>query len=461
MIRKFKTENIVYLFLFFLGFIFWHAFLNISNPILVANDWINFNLHLDTMRLGFKEETIPWFPSTAYGNNKYFLANPELVTTPDILLIKYLSNSLVIYIHIMILYVIGFYSLLLISKKYDLSVFSFMIFYLLFNYNGYILTHISAGHFTWTGYYLIPLFIYNFNEFLESRLEKYLIYSSIIMGVLYLNGSFHISIFLCLFLLFCVIWHPGDLFPTIKIIVFGVFIGISKILPALIFFKHDGRLDMNSKFRFITGYPDVGTLLDALLVQRNFSYSLKVVSGELHWHEYSIYIGLFPFISLSFGVYYVYKNHLVSLNTSILLGGFFMLLMAFENTYSVIANAPLPFVGIERISTRFIVIPYLIFLISGIIGLDKFLKIQKVKKIFLSILLFFTLGNLYTNLIHWRISVYNIKNNIDNSGLILLTNREHYYSNIIYLSWTISFLALFLLLFKLKKGEFRYKVTFY
>jgi hypothetical protein len=109
---KFSFSDAVYIILYLIGLIFWYKFLNISSPIIGVNDWVNSNLHLDTIRNGLQNASMPWMPNISYGNNKYFLANPEIVTTPDIFLIKYLTNSLFIYIHTIILYSFGFYSLL-------------------------------------------------------------------------------------------------------------------------------------------------------------------------------------------------------------------------------------------------------------------------------------------------------------------------------------------------------------
>jgi hypothetical protein len=439
---KIKYKIICYIFLYLIGFIFWYKFLGLGQPFIAVNDWVNSNLHLDTVRLGINHAEIPWSPSIAYGNNKYFLANPEVVTTPDIILLKIINNSTYIYLHIMLLYSIGFYSLLKISDKYSLSNYSFILLYVLFNYNGYIISHLSMGHFIWTGYFLLPLFIYYLNNFLVSRSQIYIILNSFLMGFLYLNGSFHIAIFLCMFLIFSAMWEIKNLFPFLKIIILSGLIGFSKILPALIFFKHDGRLEIGSKFRFITGYPDLSTLLDAFLVQKDHSYMLNVISGELYWHEYSMYVGVLPFIGLLVGVFYAIKKSDHILSAPIIFGGCAILLMSFENTYSIIANAPLPFVGIERISTRFIVIPFLIFLIYGIIGFDSLIKDIKVNKYVLFSGLIFISGNVYTNLVPWRISTYKNSNEINNSALFLLENNNLYYSSIVCFSWFITIISI-------------------
>ena len=114
-------------------------------------------VYLNIIRYSFLNFEIPWRLSIGYfhGVDK-FLAIPELTLLPDILLLCLISNKNYFVVHTVLMYSLGFLCLIKIKEKYQIKYFGFIYLWLLFSFNGYIVSHLYAGHFMWTGYFILP-----------------------------------------------------------------------------------------------------------------------------------------------------------------------------------------------------------------------------------------------------------------------------------------------------------------
>ena len=78
--------------------------------------------------------------------------------SPQVLLLRFLDPATYVLVNIWIFYAIGFLALLLLRRRYHLSLAAFLPMYLLFSFNGHITAHLVVGHLEWVGYFLLPLF---------------------------------------------------------------------------------------------------------------------------------------------------------------------------------------------------------------------------------------------------------------------------------------------------------------
>lgn len=138
-----RLRAYLFLTLFVIGVIYWVGFFSSGNLSLSANDWVKEDAYLNTLRFAQTNRTIPWqWSKSFYHNTDKFLANPEIVLTPDIILLPWVSNGVFIIIHVVLFYAAGFWGSFLLAKKLNVSFLSFFFFWLLFNFNG---THIRAN----------------------------------------------------------------------------------------------------------------------------------------------------------------------------------------------------------------------------------------------------------------------------------------------------------------------------
>ena len=157
--RLFTTTFLVSL--FSCGVIHWVLFLQFGNMSFsdTTTDWPTQLIYYQALATILYEPDIPYFivPLAGPAGN-YFLGNPEIVLSPQIVLLRFLNVGPFVLINTLIMYTIGFFGCLVIRKHYQLSPVPFLVLFLMFNMNGHITSHISAGHSMWNGYFLLPFF---------------------------------------------------------------------------------------------------------------------------------------------------------------------------------------------------------------------------------------------------------------------------------------------------------------
>lgn len=451
-----KKNSVILLILYFVGAAFWVSFLWHSNFSIAVDDWMNTHIHLNSLRQGLLDGIFPWKPFPHYQNGANFMANPEFPLTPDIFLLKWLTNRQFIDLHTLILYSLGFFGMLKIMRQMSAHIYVIVFFWLLFNFNGYITAHLAVGHFMWEGYFLLPLLFWKTMSLLEENENKYFSLSalclSLIIGGLFLNGSFHIAIWCCMFLVLLLLWNQKIIRSIIGCIGLTALIASCRLVPAAIYFVHDSRLQIVKGNNFVTGYPDISSLLDAFITLLPYDATPKGgVFGALLWQEYSMYIGIVAFLVLILGLFFGFKIKSQWSTAPLVGAASCFLILSFENVYSAIANSPFPLIGVERISSRFIVFPFLLFLIIASVGLnDLFKKNYKMKHFWAFVILVFTCVPLKQNMDLWRVSnILNYKAGNLIPVVTLNENLDKGYEALVYSMLALSVLTVFLVLLRI------------
>lgn len=447
-IFQLRTKHLLVFMLFLLGIGHLLVFFNAGNLDLIAHDWIKEDAYLNTLRQAQVNKVIPWTWSIPFyhGTHK-FLANPEFILTPDIFLLPWISNSYFILIHVFIFYSIGFIGCLKIYQKLDISFVSFLFFWMAFNFNGFLFAHFSVGHLQWAGYYLLPFFFLGlFNITLESRkkplkLNNHALWTGILIGTLYINGSFHIAIWCMIFMLILTLLNWSIFTNIFAVFIIGNMIGVFRLLPAALWFP--------KKYSFISGYPDFSTLIDSFTAIREQEFSTnRGMFGGLGWWEYDIHIGFVALFFIAIGSYITLKHARHPIQTPFLLAASAMFILSLGTVYALISRLNIPVFGVERVSSRLIIIPFIIFLLIATKGIDLLLRSgTKEVRIIISAGMPFMLFELVAHSYYWRI--IRLERSTEEwikPNLTLLENTDHLYAMSVYASWTISFLFLFFLL---------------
>jgi hypothetical protein len=382
-----------------MGIVYWYLFYFRGAPAIAHGDWIKEQVYLNTLRLSLEQFLMPWSWEKSFYHSALFMANPEVVFTPDVLLLRVLSNNQFFYLHHCLFYTFGFFALHRISSTLKLRTSVYLLIYLLFNFNGYVTSHISEGHFQWTGYYLMPgflLFLYQSSRY--QAINRNDVLAGGVLGLLFANGSFHMAIWLSLFATLLFVFDRRSWLKFATVMVIGYSIGAFRIVPALIYFSPASTKGMQS------GYTDFSLLLNALTQLRGHGYGATTLSG---WWEYSLYVGFTGLLLLTAGfVLYLWselKNK--QLKQSWVLAAAVIFLLSLGNTWGILSTFQLPFGSIERLSTRFIIIPFLLSVVVSGYALNQLLERLNDKTIsaFFYILVSFVGIDLFYQLLNWSL----------------------------------------------------------
>jgi hypothetical protein len=445
--------------LFLIGIVYWVGFFRSGNLLLTTHDWVKEDAYLNILRLAQVSHVIPWELSEPFlqGTTK-FLANPEFVLTPDILLLRWISNSSFVIFHTTLFYSLGFLGSLLIAKKLNVRFVTFIFFWLVFNFNGYLTSHVAVGHFQWTGYFLLPFFFLVLFKLTEETQRAqsfhatFVLGMSLLLGALFLNGSIHIAIWCSIFLVIVLVLRWEMYLNILPSILIGFMLGFGRWLPAALWFP--------KKSSVLSGYPTFSSLLDALTSLRLPGFAgLEEAVGLVGWWEYDAYIGFAAFAIFSISLSVTLRRNKVPCQPYLLVVGLFFLFLSLGNVYNVVTLLPLPFVSVERLPSRFIVMPFVLFLIIATAGLDELLHCwERSTRTLVLLGLPIVIVELFFHFYYWRIEYMEESSQVMIKPLLLLAPcLDQTYTTVVYTSWGISFVSFILVIFLLRNPSVKHE----
>jgi hypothetical protein len=188
------------------------------------------------------------------------------------------------------------------------------------------------------------------------------------------------------------------MFPNVlTAILVGGLLGAGRLLPATLAFPQ--------KRFFVSGYPDFGTVLDAFTSLRGHDFvHLGGMFGTLGWWEYDFYVGFIAFVSLVICFALALKRRNAVCQRPLIAAAAVLLLLSLGDVYALVTKAPSPFAGVERVSSRFIVMPFMLFLIIATAGSDElFCSWPKGSKVAALMGLPFAAWELALHSFYWRV----------------------------------------------------------
>ena len=343
------------------GVLHWLFFFNFGRFPLAAFDWPKEHGYLSILRQALVNGTVPFHVSTVFQTTDRFLALPETLLSPQIALLPFLSPQAFIVINTLILYSAGFIGCLLIARRYRMSAPVFATLFLLFNFNGYITSHLSVGHFMWLGYFLLPFFCLLLLELVETpgRLSTS-VKLSFLLFVMNLQGAFHIFVWCAVFMAFLGAAQRSARRQILIALGLGAAASAFRLIPAALTFYHKGY-----PFVFISAYPTIAHFCDALIVLHGPGYCPFAM--KMGWWEFDAYVSAIGALFLGyFGLYArAYPGsrlrHLTYRAFDLPLVAMFLLSVGI--LYPLIAKLPVPFLNSQRFSSRFIIVPLVMLLI--------------------------------------------------------------------------------------------------
>lgn len=363
--------------LFLLGVLHWLFFFQFGRMEFSGGDWHDGLFYFSVIRESISDLTIPYFvePIARNWSDIRFLANPQSVISPQMLLAPLMNAGNFVLANTLIMYSIGFAGCLLIRNRYHLSLLPFVFLFLLFNFNGHITSHLSVGHSMWYGYFLLPLFFYFLLELLPPS-PKLRIGTSIILAfvlfAIVLQGSFHIFVWCLIFLAILGFFNRHSSKEVVLAILFAVGLSLFRLFPTIFV-----RLDYQHPYA--SGFPTFSTFVDALTTIKSFTFEHP--SSPIYnvgWWEHDHFIGYtgVAFV-VFFGIYHRFSSSSVltklkfqALDIPILL----LVLFSFGFVFDVISDLKLPLLSYtERVPSRFFIISLIGLVIIGSIRMQALL----------------------------------------------------------------------------------------
>ncbi len=400
--------SVLLVILFAVGILHWGYFLNWFNNRFELGDWHNIvDPILVFLSTAFRGGQLP-----VHGNSPLFvpdryLGRPDRPLSPQLLLLYFVNPATYVIINVWIFFTIGFIELLLIRRRYHLSLVSFTALFLLFNFNGHITAHTVVGHMEWVGYFLLPGFVLLVLQMLEGEKTGWgwVFGMALTMLAINLQGAVHFFLYCMVFLFLLALFQPRLWFPVIKAIIASLLLSMLRLLPLAIQYYSGGGV------QFIFGFLSLAHLVDSFVVLHP-PYILDTPSGQIGGWEVDYYLGLIGFV---FIIYFgVIRNWINQKSYRLLY--FPMLVMVFfsmGDVYLPIFNSPIPFMDSQRAPTRFILVPVVFLIILASIQLQDWINHQNyegwMERVAVVIGLAFIGYDLFEHSRAWRLSIFSTK----------------------------------------------------
>ncbi len=455
-------------FLYLLGIFLWGYFLNWGRGPLNYHDWADINVPRlvflkDAVSRGVLPLHISDIAPLAYVTDR-FMVVPDAVLSPQIWLLKFMEVGTFVIVNTWLLYSLGFWGLARLKKRFQLSLFVFSILFLLYNFNGHLLAHVSVGHITWWSSFLFSWFAVFVFDLIENKTGwVWVAKLSILLFILFLQGGYHQFIWCTLFLGLLIIVVPQRTIDIIKAIGFSFGLSMVRILPPIL---HLGEFDN----KFIGGYPLFSSLWNALVkieIPNDITINAGLTKPIGLW-EYTLYVGLLAGLFLVvFGIIRPLSSSSAnSAYRALLIPSLILMIMSLGKIYQYIRLAlPIPLFTGERIASRFIGLSFVFILVLAVVELQHWLNTRQLPgttRLFLMLSTIFPVHDMWMNYRLWRVAdaAQKFEAKAFNPSKWFAANRynDMEYIQILWLGLGISLVSLALLLYfvyREKKTSFK------
>ena len=355
------------------GLLVWAVFLDWGKIPFSVRDWTREWGFETVLRQAVTSGRLPLHISLAVQGTDRFLAIPETLVSPQILLLRLVDIGPFILLNALILFTAGFCGLLLLKRHLRLSTLVFSVLFVLFAFNGHITSQIAVGHAMWVGYFVLPFFFLLVFQLLDRATSRnWHLWMALALFGIVLQGAIHIYIWCLLFLGLLWLVAPHIRMPIFLAIVVSLLLGMFRFLPAGLAFPR-------GTFVFYPGYSSLAQLITglAILVTPGQAFSMNT---HLGWWEYDMYLGVLGLAFLMFfGLCRRPASGPASASNGSTLGVLFVpvtvvAVLSLGYFYKPIHALPIPLFGHERVPSRFLILPLLTLAILASISAQRWLN---------------------------------------------------------------------------------------
>ncbi len=321
----------------------------------ISKDWPLVAKYHSVLRDALSTRQVPYLMSYKGHYTDRFLALPEVPFSPQYFLLPWLSDSVFNHVNILLFYSVGFAGLLALRKAFSLSALPFAFVFMLFSFNGYIVSRTAVGHTMWYGCFFLPFFHLLVIRMVEERFPgRSRILLIFVLFLMLLQGSFLLYTWCIIYLFLIAVFNPRFFVPVLQVCAGSAVVGLFRFLPgAVVFEKYN--------LKFIGGYPSLATLIDALTTVKDFREKHRCDACGVGWWEFDCYVGL---TGLGIMVTFYILARMRERRTKnpmpfreLDFPNVLMLVLCFGQIYSIVMQHPIPLISAQRISARMIIVP--------------------------------------------------------------------------------------------------------
>lgn len=344
--------------------------------------------------------------STLGGVTDRYLSIPDAFLAPQAVLLLFMGIGSFVAVNQVLMYTLGYAGLLWFRRRYALSPFAFTALFLLFDFNGHILSHYGIGHVTWGGYFLFPWFAMLIVCLLDGdRSWGWVAKMGLLLLFVWLNGSFHQFVWMILFLALLAAAAWKSALTLLKAIFFSLLLALVRILPPALIAGQLGKA-----YAFYGGYPSLAALADALVTTRPPSHDSYGPLPTLLWWELSLYVGLIGAAFLIvFGVIrWAQHRGDGAGHRELTLPMLGLALLSVGGLYQAVRFLQIPLLDGERVTSRMISLPFVFLILLATIELQRWLDRRQIGPTFAvagGFLLLVETHDLWANFSLWRVDL--------------------------------------------------------
>lgn len=367
--------------LFVAGLAGWAYVMGFGRVTLDFHDWTGINLP----RLLFLQNALrggEWplhMAGTAslHGVTDRFLALPDVITSPQTLLLLTMPVTMFVVVDVLIHYASGFAGLWLLRRHFNWSLVTFTVVFLLFLFNGHILAHYSVGHFSWGSYFLFPVVALLIFRFLDGddSWRSVACFAAVMFYMVLAGGEHHMTwvlVLLALLVPFC--WRRAWWLAAVAI-ASGLLSAVRLLPPSLEIhsFRSAGLV------ADVIGFPSLSHLLTAMVsLRREWPAYNEALPGNIWFFdsaffEFTAYTGVLGLAFIVAGLYQWLKSEPAryrELAVPLLV----MTALSIGSTYRLLRATGIPLVEGERYTARLFSLPLLFFIVLAAVSIDQLFK---------------------------------------------------------------------------------------
>jgi hypothetical protein len=357
--------------LFAAGLVGWAYFFAWGSAPLGFHDWLDINVpRLMFLQNALREGQWPLHMADSaalHGVTDRFLALPDVVTTPQTLLLLVMPVPSFVLIDVLLSYSAGFTGLMLLRRHFNWSLATLTGVSMLVLLNGHVVAHYSVGHFTWGAYFLFPFVALLVCRFLDGddSWRSVALFAWLIFYMVLAGGQHHVSwIFLLLLLLMPFCW--SRVWWLIAVISAGGLLSAVRLLPPALevsAFKAHGLVTD------VVGYPSLMHLLESMVVLRREIQTYDSLPGNISffdrsYYEFSAYMGAAGVAILLVGLYRWWRVA-VPIYRQLIVPVLLMIAFSIGSVYHVVRMTGIPLFESERYTARMFSLPLVLLIVIG------------------------------------------------------------------------------------------------
>lgn len=353
--------------LYLAGALHWLWFFDRGRAKLTALDWFKEYAYYGVLRAGLQTHRWPWHTAVPFQGTDRFLANPETLLSPQVLLLRVLDVPSFVTLNTLLLYSAGFCGCVLLRRRHRLPFGVFALLAATLLANGHIVTHLAVGHSMWNGYFLLPfvaLFVLDLPR--DGRAPVRL---AMTFFVMMLQGSFHLVFIVWAFLGFTLLGNPRLAGRIVTTLALAAAMSTFRLVPAAFALG-------SSRGWIFPGYPDVATLVASL---RRFATYEDTTRGGYAWWEFDNFVGdagLALIVVFGIGGALTARVRHGPRPLGLWLPTLALTALAWRTNHTALTRI-VRLASIEDVPSRFMSVPVALLLVVGSIHLSRFLESRK------------------------------------------------------------------------------------